>query len=126
MASSLAPVILTLKADGVIAKGKAVKIGSDSDHVAVCVLATDKAIGLAQNVAAAAGDLVEVAVEGGARALAQTTIAAGKLLVPHTDGALKPIAAGGDRLVAVAMDGAVAGDIFDVLIVHGQAQGVES
>lgn len=122
MASSLAPVILTFKADGVIAKGKAVKIGSDSKHVVLCSLASDHGIGVAQGDAAAAEDMVEVAVVGGgAKGLAQATISAGQLLVSHTDGALKKASALGDRVVAVAMEDAVAGDLFDCVVQLGDA-----
>jgi hypothetical protein len=126
MASTLQPKILTFQASGVIARGKAVKfVASNANKVAVAAAATDDVIGIAQN-AVADGEFVEVAViGGGAKALAQTTIAAGLLLVPHTDGALKPIAAANNRVIALAMDDAVAGDIFDVMVIACQATGTE-
>jgi len=126
MASSLAPKILTFIANGTIAKGKAVKfVASNASRVVVAAQTTDDVIGLAQN-DVVAEDIVEVAViGGGAKALAQTTIAAGLLLVPHTDGALKPVAASANRIIAIAMDDAVAGDIFDVMVISCQAVGTE-
>ncbi len=126
MASTMAPVIQNFKADAAIAKGKAVKCGTDSEHVAVGAAVTDDCIGIAQSAAAAAEDKIEVALPGGgAKALAQTSIVAGTLLVSHTDGALKPIATAGDRIVAVAKEAAVAGDLFEVLVVLGQAYTTE-
>lgn len=126
MSSHFKPNLVVLKADAAISEGQAVKIGSDSEHVTPCTAATDKVIGLAQTTVTAAEDLVEVALPGGgAKGLAQATISAGSLLVPHTDGKLKPIAAAGNRLCAVAMDSAVAGDVFDVHVISGQAQATE-
>lgn len=114
--------ILTFKADGAIAKGKAVKIGSDKEHVAVAAGNTDPCIGIAQNAASAAGDLVEVALPGGgAKALAKETIAAGKSLVANADGSLEQTNASGDKIVAVAMESAVAGDLFAVEVSLGFA-----
>lgn len=127
MSATARPHVLTFKADGAIAKGKAVKSGSDRDHVAVSAATTDKHIGIAQNDAVNAGDLVEVAmVGGGAKGLAQGTINAGAFLTSHTDGSLKKIAAANDRVIAMAMDSAVAGDILPVMVVSFQATATES
>lgn len=126
MSSIKHPNILAFLADGAIAKGKAVKIGSDNKHVVVCAGATDKSIGIAWGSASAAEDTIEVCLHGGgAKGLAQTTIAAGKLVVSHTDGALKPIAASGDRVIGVAMEDAVAGDLFAMDVVISQAVAAE-
>lgn len=125
MASSLEPVILTFLAGAAIAKGKAVKFGSDDKHVIIGAAATDDVIGIAQSAATAAEDLVEVAVAQGAKGLAQTSITRGMLLVSHTDGALKPIAAANDRVIGVAMESAAASDLFDVLITHAQGTATE-
>jgi hypothetical protein len=126
MASTLGPKILTFLSNGTIAKGKAVKfVTANASQVVVGAAATDDCIGIAQN-DVVQGDFVEVAViGGGAKALAQTTIAAGLLLVPHTDGALKPVAAANDRVIALAMDNALAGDIFDVMVIACQATATE-
>ena len=127
MAATYKPKIIVFLADGVIAKGKAVKIGSDDNHVVVAAGTTDKVIGIAQSASTAAEDQIEVALPGGgAKALAETTIAAGKLCVSHTDGTLKPIAAANDRLVCMALEAASANDLFSVLVVTGQATATES
>jgi len=126
MASSLAPKILAFKADAAISKGMAVKIGTDSEHVAKGAAASDDCIGVAQSAPSAAEVVVEVAVPGGGgKGLAQTTIVAGNLLVSHTDGKLKPVATAGERVIAVAMDSAVAGDLFDIIVVVGHAYATE-
>ena len=119
MASSLAPVVLAFKADAALAKGKVVKGGTDEQHVAVCSAATDKALGIVQNSAAAAEDFLEVAVGGGGKALAGGVIAVGDLLAADSDGALVATTTGNDKVIAKALAAAVANDLFDVLIIHG-------
>jgi hypothetical protein len=126
MASSLKPLILTFAAGAAITKGMAVKFGADDEHVVKAAAATDDCIGIAQNDAAAAEDPVEVALPGGGgKALLQATVVRGNLLVSHTDGKLKPIAAANDRVVAMAMASGVAGDIIPVQVTVGQATATE-
>lgn len=122
MASHSEQRILVFKADGAIAKGKAVKIGSDREHVVVCSANTDKAIGIAQSVATTAEDVIEIALQGGgAKALASETITAGKFLVPHTDGSMAQTNAANDFFIAIALESAVVGDLFAVEVCHGVA-----
>lgn len=120
MSSTSEPKILTFKASAAIAKGKAVKIGASNQYVTACSASTDKAIGVAQNAAAAAEDMVEVALPGGGgKALAQTTISAGDFLTPHTDGTLKPATGPTDRVIAMAMEDAVAADVLSTEVIAG-------
>lgn len=121
MASYPTPEIVTFKADAAIAKGKACKVGTDSKHVAAGSANTSLSLGLAQNAATAAEDLVEVAVGGGAIGLAGESISGGNLLVSHTDGSLVKANSSGDIIVAMALEDASSGDLFAVLVVHGQA-----
>jgi hypothetical protein len=126
MAAHSKPNLKSFRASGTISKGYAVKFGSTNQIVAQSEAATDKHIGIAQG-DAADGEMVEVALPGGGGlAKAQTTVALGKLLTAHTDGKIKPIAAANNRLCAVAMDDAVADDLFAVEIVMGQATATES
>lgn len=105
---------ITFLAGGAIVKGTAVKFGADSKHVVVSAGPTDNAFGIAQNDAAAAEDLVEVAMNGGgAKALAQATVALGAKLASHTDGKLRTAVAT-ENVIAFAMESAVVGDIFAV------------
>lgn len=127
MASHSPSRIQTFKAGGAIAKGKAVKIGADREHVVVGAANTDSLIGIAQNAATAAEDLVEVALQGGgAKGLAKESITAGKLLTSNADGALEQTNASGDRVIGVAMEDAVAGDIFAVEVVVCTADGADA
>ena len=127
MASSSEPRILVFKADGAIAKGSAVKIGSDKDHVAVSAATTDKHIGIAQNAAVTAQDKVEVAIPGGgAKGLCQASVSAGMQLTSHTDGKLKKAAAANDRIIAIAMQDGSASDLIAVEVQISQATAVES
>lgn len=125
MASHVQPKIYAFKADAAIAKGKAVKVGSDDDHVLAGAANTDSCIGLAQNAASAAEDIVEVALLDGAKGLLGETVVAGDLLVSHTDGSLVKANALGDELIAKALQGGVSGDLVSVLIVHGHAARAE-
>ncbi len=126
MAVSYQPHIVVLKADAAISKGMAVKFGTDAKHVAKAAAATDGCIGIAQSAPTTAEDAVEVALPGGGgKGLLQATVVKGNLLVPHTDGKLKPIAAANDRVIAMAMDDGVAGDLIDVMVVVAQATATE-
>lgn len=119
MSAHLQPEIQAYLAGGIIAKGKVVKKGSDDKHVAVCSAATDKMVGLMQNASSAAEDVVEVAVSGGAKGLAGGTIAMGDLLTANSDGELIATTTEDDRVIGIAMQDAVDGDIFAVKISQG-------
>lgn len=122
MSSIVKPNIVTYEADGAIAKGQAVKIGSARTRVAVVSATTDMSIGVAQNVAVNAGDLVEVAtVGGGAKGLANSVIAAGNILGQNANGGMQKAAAANDRCVGIALESAVAGDLFSMVIDLGMA-----
>ena len=118
MASSSTPRIQIYKADGAIAKGKAVICGTDDDHVAIGAANTSKCIGVLQSAAAAAEDLVEVALPGGGgKGLLGETVSAGQLLVSHTDGTLYKVNSSGDRVIAMAMEGGVSGDLINIEVI---------
>jgi hypothetical protein len=122
MASHSDPRILTFKADGAIAKGKAVKGGTDDDHLAVCAANTDKAVGICQSAVLAAEDAMEVALPGGgAKGLCGETVAVGDLLVSHTDGSLVKKNAIGDRVIAMALQAGVSGDLIAVEVMASDA-----
>jgi translation elongation factor EF-1alpha len=121
MASTITPVIVTFKASGAIAKGSSVKMGSDDQHVSIASAATDKQVGIAQSAAAAAEDLIEIAVSGGgAKAISGGTIARGDLLTSNASGALVATTTALDRIVGVAMSAAASGDIFSAQVQLGR------
>ncbi len=117
----------TYLADAAITKGWAVKIGTDSSHVARCSATTDKSIGICQSTVTTAEDAVEVAAPGGgAKGLLGGTVSAGMLLTPTTTGALIKVSAAGDRVVAVAKQDGVSGDLINVDVLANQAYQTES
>lgn len=117
MASCLKPLLIgAFKADGVIAKGKAVKLGTDSEHVAKCTAASDKVIGLLADDVAAAEDACEVVLIGGAKGLLGGTVSAGDALASDANGKLVATTTGGDKVVGMAMESGVDGDLISVLL----------
>lgn len=126
MASTLEPKILSYKADAAISKGMAVKLGTDTQHVAKGAANTDKCIGIAQSAPTTAEDIVEVAVPGGgAKGLLGETVTGGELLVSGTDGRLVKANNAGDHVVAKALDAGVANDLIDVMPTYGHAAAAE-
>lgn len=127
MSVMVKPLIATFEAGAAVAKGQAVKFSSNNKTVVPSAAATDKHIGIAQNVAVNVGDLVEVALPGGgAKGLAKTTIALGDLLGVNADGSIQKVATAGDRVIGIAMDSAVAADLFHVHVVAGHAYATQS
>lgn len=126
MASHSTPRVQTFLADAAIARGKAVKIGTDKDHVAVGAANTDQVVGICMEAVTTAEDKVEVALPGGgAPGLLGETVVAGDALVSHTDGSLVLPNALGDVVIAVAMEGGVAGDIIAVEVARSRAPAAE-
>lgn len=130
MASSSEPRILSYKAGGAIALGQAVKFGADRETVVACSANTDAAIGVAQGAIssddATAGVRIEIAIQGGGgKGLAGETISAGKFLVSAADGALEQTNASGDRVIAMAMEDAVADDVFAIEVLNRVAVGAD-
>ena len=124
------PRILAFLADvTTIVEGCVVKVGSDRSHVTLAAASTDKILGLSQTsisntaegVTGAVGDPVEVALSGaGAKGLCGSggSIAAGDYLTSDANGALVTTTSAGDRVVAMAMEAAVSGDLFSVEVVN--------
>ncbi len=122
MASSGTPRIHTYLADAAIAKGKAVKLGTDFKHVAVGAANTDRCVGILQTATTAAEDAAEVAMQGsGAKGLLGETVAAGVDLCAHTDGTLVKVNAEGDQIIARALQGGASGDLVDVEVYYATA-----
>jgi hypothetical protein len=114
--------ILSFNADGSIAKGKAVKIGSSKSNVAIGAANTDRCCGIAQVEVVGSGSVVEIALQGGgAKALLGETVSAGNDLVSHTDGSLVKPNAAGDEIIARAMEDGVSGDLIAVEVYHATA-----
>jgi hypothetical protein len=120
MAVSMSPKILAFKADAALTKGWAVKVGSDSKHVAKATAKTDNQIGIAQNTVTTAEDVVEVALPGGgAKGLAGGSISAGDMVSATSDGSLIATTTTDDNYVGMAQEDAVTGDYFNVNVQVG-------
>jgi hypothetical protein len=118
MASYTTPRIFTYKAAGAIGKGRVVSLGADAQHVALSTAATGKHIGITQGDTQNAEELIEVALQGGgAKAIAGGTIARGDFLTSDAAGAVVTTTTGGDRVIGLAMDAAVAGDLLAVEVI---------
>jgi len=121
MSVMIKPLIATFEADAVIARGQAVKFGSTENRVTPVSGTTDLSIGIAQNVAANVGDLVEVAMPGGgAKGLAKAGISKGNILGHNADGSIQKLASANDKIIGQAMQDAVAGDIFALTVLSAQ------
>lgn len=117
MASIVQANIATFKAGSAIALGVAVKMGASKDYVVPCTAKTDKSIGISQGVASAAEDKIEIAlVGGGAKAKAGGVVALGDMVAPTTDGSLIVTTTANDRVIGIALEDAVLGDIFSVAV----------
>ena len=129
MASMVKPLIATFEATAAISKGQAVKLAASKSGKQVTAVSatTDLSIGIAQNAAVNAGDLVEVALPGGGgKALAKASIAVGNILGHNADGSIQKLASASDKIIGQAMDDASAGDIFSVLVVCAQGVATQS
>lgn len=122
MSSHFRSNMVSMLADAAIAKGKAVKHGTDFKHVAVGAANTDRVFGIIQNAPTAAEDTAEIALPGaGAKALLGETVVAGNDLCSHTDGTLVKVNAEGDQIIAQAMQGGDSGDLIDVIVYKATA-----
>lgn len=115
------------KLSGAISKGQPVKMTSNNPAtVTACSETTDRAIGLAQT-AGVDGDTIEVAMPGGGGfGLADSGISMGNYLGINADGNLQKVANANDVVIAQAMENAVAGDVFECVVLNFQATQTQS
>ncbi len=113
-------------AGGAIAARTLVKFGADSKTVVAAAAATDAIIGVSTDIAVVGGEPSDVIHEGIALVKAGGAITRGQLLTSDANGqavAAAPAAGANNRVVGVALQDAVAGDLLDVLIDLGSIQG---
>ena len=126
MGSFQTPNIVSFRAAAAIAKGKAVKIGADAQHVAVASANTDRCMGLLQTATTAAEDVAEVAVPGGgAQGLLGEAVSAGNDLCADSNGALVKVNAEGDQIIARANEDGASGDLIDVTVYYATAHAAQ-
>lgn len=127
MASSREPIIYAYKADAAITKGMAVKQGTDFKHVAKSAANTNKHIGVAQNDAVSAEDVLEVAMPGGGgKGLLSGTCSPGDFLTGDTSGKLIVCDGAGDVVIAQALQDGADGDLIDIQVVLFPASGANA
>ncbi len=112
-------------ADGAIAIHRIVKPGSSAQDVAQAAAATDALVGVAQH-AAADNERVRVMYVGRVKLEAGGSISDGDLLTSDASGqavAAAPGAGTNNRVIAIALEGAASGDLFEALLAPQQIQG---
>jgi len=112
----------SFKAGAAIAKYTIVKFDSADDTVVVATGNTDLPIGIALEAAAAAGDRIDVAVQGIAEVKAAGAITRGDYVVATTggEGVAGTASTAKQQAIGIAMEGVADDDIFPCLIARSQ------
>jgi len=107
--------IKSFKAGGAIPENSMVKFGSADGTVVAATAATDAIIGVSVLGAVAAGDIVDVTLDGIEEVKLAGAVTRGDFLT--TDAASKAVSASaGNRVVGYAMESGVSGDIIGVFV----------
>lgn len=113
----------TLIAGAAIEPNRIVKFDAAADTVIKAAAATDKMIGVADNLgASASGDRLDVIMDGIALVTYGGNVAAGDLLTSDSSGravAAAPAATASARVIGIAMEAGVSGDIGSVRLSPG-------
>jgi hypothetical protein len=90
-----------------------------TDTVGAAAASTDKLVGVSDLGADAAGDRVDVILDGIALVKAGGTVAAGDLVTANASGQAVATTTAADRYIGVAMDAGVSGDLIGVRLAPG-------
>jgi hypothetical protein len=126
MSLKVAVLEMAFAAEATITEGQILKLGAADRGVTPAAAATDKLFGVACHDAASAAT-VRVALMGEAVLKAGGTIARGDLLTSNASGlaiAAAPATGINNRIVGVAIDAAVSGDLFSALLSQSEKQGL--
>ncbi|WP_297772694.1 capsid cement protein [uncultured Roseovarius sp.] len=107
--------IKSYRAEAAISGRTVVKFGS-SGGVVAATAATDAAIGITDQLDAAAGDMVDVIMSGSAEAALTGTVDAGDPVRGGSGGAVAASSGTGNVAIGYALSAGVSGDIIDVAI----------
>lgn len=113
------------RAAAAITKFRVAKFDAADGDLVQAAAATDKLYAISQHTAAS-GDRVRARISGISEAEAGGNIAKGDLLTSDADGkvvAAAPAAGVNNRIIGIAVNSAVLGDIFPVLLNQGSLQG---
>lgn len=109
----------TFYAGATVAANRIVKPGADNTKVVVGAAATDKLIGVSDNLGAASGETLDVILDGIALVKAGGTVAMGDLITSDATGQGVATTTASNRIIGVAMEDAVSGDLFGVRLSPG-------
>ena len=116
MASYAESLIYTFKSAGAIPANVFVKLTANTEEVALCTVAGEKAIGVTVNATTAAGQLVEVVVHGGAKILLAEVAGPMKFLSPIATTGRGQLANAGDFSLAQVASGGIIGDVVSCFV----------
>lgn len=109
----------TFYAGATVAANRIVKPGADNTKVVVGAAATDKLIGISDNLGAASGETLDVILDGIALVKAGGNIAMGDLITSDATGQAVVTTTASNRVIGVAMEDGVSGDLVGVRIAPG-------
>lgn len=109
----------TFYAGATVAANRIVKAGADVTKVIVGAAATDKSIGISDNLGASSGDTLDVILDGIALVKAGGTIGMGDIITSDGTGQGIATTTAGNRYIGIAMEDASSGDLFGVRIAPG-------
>lgn len=113
------------KAGGAISANLIVKLSAD-DTIVAAAAATDSVLGVLGEIDAESGDHVDVVLAGVAEVVYGGNVTRGALLTSDANGkavAAAPASGVNNRILGVALESGVSGDIGSVLIAHSSMQG---
>ena len=111
--------IKSFVAPSAIGGRKLVTFGVADGEVVEATAVTDTLIGVAEQIGSRDNDRVDVVVGGICEVEAGGTITRGDVLTANASGKAVTSSAGTDRIVGIAMQSAVSGDVIDILIAQG-------
>ncbi len=102
-----------------VAANRIVKAGADDTKVVVGAAATDKLIGVSDNIGGAINESIDVILDGIAVVKLGGTVAFGDLITSDGTGQGIATTTAGNRWIGYAMEGGVSGDLIGVRIAPG-------
>lgn len=102
-----------------VAANRIVKFGADKTKVIVGAAATDKAIGVSDNIGGATDDTIDVILDGIALVKLGGTVAFGDLVASDGTGQGVATTTATHRYIGVAMEDGVSGDVIGVRLAPG-------
>jgi Uncharacterized conserved protein (DUF2190) len=109
----------TFYAGAAVAANRIVKPGADDTKVVVGAAATDKLVGISDNIGGAINEPIDVILDGIALVKLGGTVAFGDLITSDATGQGVATTTAANRYIGHAMEGGVSGDLIGVRIAPG-------